>query len=1610
MSALLETSNPDRAGIVFGSVALPFEAPREFSVRHGGTIEEILEGLFERGMIERAWTPRLRIFVDDIEFMAPMWPHVRPRPGRLVAVRAQAGEPVSISTFLINLALNIAVTVAVSAVISAFVGAGPSAQSFEQLADIDASRNEFAPFRKVPVVLGTFRTFPPHAAKAYTEGIDEKVFVRMLFCWGVGPVELSDLKIGDTPITEFDGVVVQHKLKPGDPWPGLFPSSADEEDGPGLIAFADDWVARMTTSSECEELQVELAFPEGLVFYSSDGSVKTFGVDFRIRYREVGEVNWHDFETGAIAADGHLYDLDGFAKRKPFRMTFRRTVTRGQYEVAVKRVIPDDPGPKGKNAFHWTKLRSFTFDPPVLDDNLAITAVRIEAGDQLNGVVDLFNGLVKRIAPIWDTGSETFGAAAATRNPAELFRWVATGPAAPKPRTSGQVDDAALGAWAELCTTRGWKCDLEIRAGMGMDEVLETVARCGRAFPVERNGKLSVVVDDVQAAAVQMFTPRNSWGFRSSRRFPAATHALRCRFNNQEKGYVPDEMVVYYPGFDVNSAEILRTVPMVGKTDPLEVYRSAKRIIGEELLRPESYSWRCDWEHLVLQRGKRVAIAHPVIAVGRQAARVKAVTLNGPLTHVVSLTLDETVTQTPGDTYGLRWRRVSGSSISVETIALTNMGNGAGNVVTLASAIPVASAPTEGDLVEFGDATIETLDAILINVAPATDLEAEVTAVPYADALFAGDSEDLPAWSSNVTGEAFPRPPAPRILGVSSDSTGIYVAFDFTIAEASRVQAVEAYWKQNIDADAAYELKATLPRETRVAAFPPGELGVEYSIKLVAIGRAGTATLRTASDEVLITGGDVGSALIGFLTNESHTVATDSAGAGGDYSDAGGAFKVFRGHLDVSDGSDPDIGTTYEVVAGSETGGLSIAIDPESGVYAVAGLTADHGQATLRATHGAASVDRVYSISKSKAGVAGAPGDDGADAQTIRLTATSQQFTFDPENNANPASQTITFTVNRQNAPGGTVSWSTSPTVTLTGTGDTRQLTVANFGANTSVEVTATLGSLSDKITIVRTRAGGNLYTLTRSSNISLTGRALRKESGTSAFNAQAHSNESYVGGAFCSARPNQTNAAIAFGLTTDPTADAAQNSIDFAWLLNTNGTLDIIENGSLTELGGGETYTTSTVLSVHYDGVNVRYLKNGVVKRTVSPGTANLALFFDSSFNTVNGQLNDVAFGPSGSAATKEEARYQRAWAPPATPTGLAPAGWSLTPPDGSETLWRTAATLSADGTVLIENWGTPVLVSRGVTRAYSGAETYYRFNWVTFNGGTYECKVASTVGNAPSGTAEENAQWAVIAAPGPPGEPGDPPSGFTATIDIPSSTSGVNLRELASAAGYTGLSDATITFEVESGINVTGLAGAPNGGTAIDSGTWPSDLYTIQLTLLVKNGGIVRGGGGKGGDANSGNGGDGGDAIYLRENFSGGITFNSGSEIRGGGAGGGAGARGRQNVGGEIVLHGGGGGGGGKPNGPGGSGSTLGAGGDGANGTAGTTSAVGTGGAGGDVVAGDGGNGGDWASAGTVGQSGTTPLQAGGAPGAGGFAIRKNGFTATVTNNGATVSGTIG
>jgi hypothetical protein len=211
------------------------------------------------------------------------------------------------------------------------------------------------------------------------------------------------------------------------------------------------------------------------------------------------------------------------------------------------------------------------------------------------------------------------------------------------------------------------------------------------------------------------------------------------------------------------------------------------------------------------------------------------------------------------------------------------------------------------------------------------------------------------------------------------------------------------------------------------------------------------------------------------LSNESASLPSEADGTGTIYTGSGTDILVYEGSTAFARVTSLTASGQFTVTAvGSSItpGAITSGTSPNRAIVGLASnMTANTATVTYtivaRPTSGGdITITKVQSFAKALKGATGATGADGADGVSFSLAADKQAFVY-LDDVATPAGQQITFTANRYGVAG-TVVFSTSPTVTLTGTGDTRALSAANFGANKQVTVTASFNGLADSITVVR--------------------------------------------------------------------------------------------------------------------------------------------------------------------------------------------------------------------------------------------------------------------------------------------------------------------------------------------------------------------------------------------------------------------------------------------------------------------------------------------------------------------------------------------------------------
>lgn len=445
-----------------------------------------------------------------------------------------------------------------------------------------------------------------------------------------------------------------------------------------------------------------------------------------------------------------------------YSKTISFNVSRANYEVRVKRTssntyITDTTSDTCilSSITGYTNTRPIvlpkdSYNSPI---KLARSALKIRSTGQINGLVEGVTATVQTLGEDFQGG--VWVANQPIRNPAALFRHVLKHQGNAK-ASSVLIDDAAINAWYTYCKTNAFNFDKIILDASSLLEVLKDIAAAGRASPTMVDGKWSVVVDVPKTTIAQHFTPHNSWGFEGTRSFPQLPHAFRVNFNNSEKGWQADEMIVYNDGYTSTNSTLFETIELPGVTEPKNIYKHARFHLAQLKLRPEIYTLNVDIEHVICTRGDRVKVVHDVPTWGVGSGRITSV-IAYTGTVGTKIVLDEALPMVAGTIYAVRIRTQSNSSFvkTVRPVGLSEyyeeleLVNYSGGVFTAYNATSDNLNPD--DLLLFGEYNQESVDLIVQSIEPSDNMSARLTLVDYSPAIYNSDSEVIPAFNSQIT-------------------------------------------------------------------------------------------------------------------------------------------------------------------------------------------------------------------------------------------------------------------------------------------------------------------------------------------------------------------------------------------------------------------------------------------------------------------------------------------------------------------------------------------------------------------------------------------------------------------------------------------------------------------------------------------------------------------------------------------------------------------------------------------------------------------------------------------------------------------------------------------
>ena len=662
---------------------------------------------------------------------------------------------------------------------------GGEGAEFNRLNAITGTSNQATPYGTIPMVIGECRYYPTLAANPYTEILGDQQYLRMLFDLGYGDLEISDIKIGETPIDSYDDVDYEISLTPD-----LFTDDIFE------VSLADSFnamdVVTKTTQTLTDEVSIDIVFPGGLFGVNKEGKTTQASTGFNIEFRSVGSIGaWTQVATlpstdfsisnPSCVVSGGVFTVKSSA-RKTIRLGVRWKVSQGQYDVKINRFATTyGAGTENSTKFESAQLatiRSIKHTNPSKTGTLKL-ALRIKATDQLNGVINQLSVLGQQKIRVYDADTETWSVPVVNTSPAWIYHWLLTScPGVAQLVDDSRIDLAAFSEWSLDCIDKGFTCKGIIDKAIPSGELFRMVLSSGRASFSMRDGLYSVLYDRDGLVPVQHFSPANSSEFSGQRMFMDLPHGLRVRFQNPALNWQEDEIIVLADGYTFNgldargnasadpAAEKFETLSIPYVTEPVAAWQLARYQLAQGIFRSNIFSWLSDVEHLICTRGDLVYVAHDVTEWGDSFGLVKDVgTLSGFVTQIFTA---EPLQPEIGETYSIRVRTRENESYISEIASISPDGK----LFDLAT--PMPTDVQMGDLYLIGKTSSAIRQLLITKVEPASDLKATMTAVEYHAEVQTYDDDPPSTFISAISGTLILEPPPPpNIYAVFSDQNTV---------------------------------------------------------------------------------------------------------------------------------------------------------------------------------------------------------------------------------------------------------------------------------------------------------------------------------------------------------------------------------------------------------------------------------------------------------------------------------------------------------------------------------------------------------------------------------------------------------------------------------------------------------------------------------------------------------------------------------------------------------------------------------------------------------------------------------------------------------------------
>jgi len=634
----------------------------------------------------------------------------------------------------------------------------------------DESYNKFTQGTPVPKVFGTHKITPPLISK-YIQTIDNKQYFNGLYALNDGQItSISDIKINDESIANFDNVTYEIRMGTNDQYMIANFDNTRYDKSIGRKIDTDYTVAE-TSGDAVTGLTVTLLFDRGLYYAADDGSIANYSVKMVVEISSDG-VNWSrvgdstDIYTPtddywvvySAKSVGHFthWWLDGntvksnsnYLNRNDNTLPWNvKPVTYWGYNgggdnylqysltTAPYTTITNNTTSTFRKTFSLSGLapakyyvRARFYEAPnsssrygsecyleyiteELGDDFtypgtALLSIRALATDQLSGSMPTISCVVS----------------ANSSNPSLVAKQMLLESGYTEARLLPSFDD-----WATHCTNKGYTFNGVFDTSMTLRKALDLVGTVGRASVVQFGSKFEVIMDRAEEIPVQCFTFGMGNILKDSFKqtfLPILDRAnvIEVTYYDSDLDYDPTIVEVSSGNYDSVAEENRTAVTLPGCTDRSQAISYGRYQLNCNRYLTETLEIEADKDSLVCKYGSIVKTSHDTPQYGF-SGRITSCTL----THV---TLDREVTLESGKSYYIQ---ISDKYNNVKDHLVTNTNNTT-DTLTFTSAI--TDVYEQYDKYAFGEVGKASKLYRVLKISTSSDLKRKLTLLEYNEDVY----------------------------------------------------------------------------------------------------------------------------------------------------------------------------------------------------------------------------------------------------------------------------------------------------------------------------------------------------------------------------------------------------------------------------------------------------------------------------------------------------------------------------------------------------------------------------------------------------------------------------------------------------------------------------------------------------------------------------------------------------------------------------------------------------------------------------------------------------------------------------------------------------------